>query len=252
MLAISPTQSNVVQALGLFLQSVMPAVAADGSAVSVLVGQQNRAAEPAGTTFAVMTPVWFERLWTNVDGAADVKFSGSISGAVMTVSAVQAGSIAAGATVFGPGVAFGTAVGAQASGTPGGAGAYAVSPAQTVAPGTLSAGAKTLTQGAKVTVQVDFHSADSTAGDIAQTVSTALRDEFGVAFFAALAPPLNGVVPLYADDPRQTPFINSEQQYEWRWVIEVCLQVDQTVTVPQTYSDSATVDVVDVSAAYPA
>ena len=81
---------------------------------------------------------------------------------------------------------------------------------------------------------------------------TALRDEFGVAFFAALAPPLNGVVPLYADDPRQTPFINSEQQYEWRWVIEVCLQVDQTVTVPQTYSDSATVDVVDVSAAYPA
>ena len=70
-------------------------------------------------------------------------------------------------------------------------------------------------------------------------------------FFAALSPPLNGVVPLYADDPRQMPFINAESQYEWRWVLEAKLQVNQAVQIPQQFADSAVVDAISVEAEFP-
>lgn len=240
-LTVSPTQSNILAALGAFLTAVLPTVAADGTPFTVLTAQQNRAAEPAGTSFAVMTPINFERLSTNADGSADVRFTGSIAAAVLTVTAVGIGTVTAGATLVGPGVAPNTVIGTQIGGTPGGAGTYNVTPSQTVGSETLSAGAKTMMQDSLITVQIDFHSADTTGGDMAQIVSTALRDEFGVDFFGALAPPLNGVVPIHADNPRQAPFINAEQQYEWRWTVDCQLEVQQIVSVPQTYTDSVTV-----------
>jgi hypothetical protein len=49
-------------------------------------------------------------------------------------------------------------------------------------------------------------------------------------------------VPLYADDPRYMPFVNENQQYEWRWVLEACFQVNQTVVVPKQYADAVDVD----------
>ena len=227
-----------------------PATMATG--VTVIAGQQNRAAEPANPYFAVLTPISFRRLATNVDGSADCKFAGSISGTTLTVTAVDAGTLAAGATVFGTGVAAGTRVVQQLSGSPpGGAGTYQVSPSQTAAAQTFSAGRNTLTQTAEIMVQIDLHSPDSLAGDFAQTVSTALRDEYGVDFFAGLAAPLNGVVPYHADDPRQVPFINAEQQWEFRWTLDAVLGIDQVVAVPQEYADSAAVVTKDVSALYP-
>ncbi len=116
---------------------------------------------------------------------------------------------------------------------------------------TLSSGAKTLEQHAKVTVQMDFHSANDTdAGDMAQTVSTTLRDDFGVQQFANQSPNY-GVVPLYADDPKMLPFLNAEQAYEWRFVVEAVLQVNQVVSVSQQFADVVTVDVISVDATYP-
>jgi hypothetical protein len=115
----------------------------------------------------------------------------------------------------------------------------------------MSAGTKIMVQNAQITVQCDFHAPDTAGGDMAQIVSTALRDEYGVDFFAALAPPLNGIIPLYADDPKQVPFTNAEQQWEWRWIVEAQLEVNQAVSVLQSYADSITIDVVDVSATYP-
>ena len=85
---------------------------------------------------------------------------------------------------------------------------------------------------AEATVQLDFHSAGTQASDYAETVSMLLRDEYGVDFFAALAPPLNGVFPLHADDPRHMPFVNDSQQMEWRWILEAHLQVYQVIVVP--------------------
>jgi hypothetical protein len=85
---------------------------------------------------------------------------------------------------------------------------------------------------------------------MAQTVSTLMRDAFAVEQFAAQEPNY-GVVPLLADDPRQRPFINAEQQVEWRWSVEAMLQANQVLSVPQQFADSASVDLVSVDAAYP-
>jgi hypothetical protein len=214
--------------------------------VTVIAGQQNRAPEPVNPWFVVMTPIRFNRLATNIDSSDDVKFTGSIAGNTLTVSALISGAIVAGATVFGTGVAANTVV--TAIGSPG---VYTVSPNQNAASAVMSAGSKALMQEAESTVQLDFHSPDSTSGDFAQAISTALRDEYGVNFFAGLAAPLNGVVPFYADDPAQRPFINAENQYETRWVLEACFQVNQTLSVPQEYADAATITLKDVDALYP-
>lgn len=240
MTAISPTQSNVLAALRSFLLDVLPA------GYAVVAGQPNRVPEVQGGNFCVMTPIRMPRLATNLDSWADVEFTGSISGALMTVTAVEFGAIAAGATVFGTGVSAGTAVSSQASGTPGGVGVYVVSPAQAVGSETMGAGAQTYELDAEAVVQLDFHSADLTSGDAAQTVSTLLRDPYGTTFFAALPAPQNGVSPLYADDPAQRPFANDQAQIEFRWVLEAHLQVNQIVGVPQPYADSAEVDAISV------
>lgn len=220
--------------------------------VTIIAGQQNRTAEPANPYFVVFIPIMFRRLATNLDSSADCKLIGSISGNTLTAVSVAAGAIIAGATLFGTGVATGTTVIAQLTGLPGGAGTYQTSPSQTATQQTISAGQKGMTQEAEVTVQIDFHSPDSLAGDFAQTVSTALRDEYGVSFFANLSAPLNGVVPFYADDPAQRPFVNDQNQYEFRWSCDAKFQVNQVVSVPQEYADSADIDVVDVLADYPA
>ncbi len=218
--------------------------------VDVLTGQQNRTAEPSNPYFILMTPVRFERLSTNVDVSQDCKFVASISGTEMNVSSVDDGEIEIGNLVFGPGLAAGTIVTGFGTGS-GGVGTYNIAPSQTVNSEIMSAGTKVMTQNARIVVQLEFQGAGTAAGDFAQTVSTALRDEFGVDFFANLAAPLNGVVPLYADDPHQVAFINAENQFEWRWVLDAHLEVQQTVTVPQTYADSASVDVVGVEAEFP-
>lgn len=208
--------------------------------VSAVPGQVNRVPEPVNPFFAVATPIRFDRLSTNADDSADVKLVGSIAGNTLTVSEVAFGQVQAGATLSGTGVVPNTVVTGM-SGTAGGPGTYAVSPSQNAAPQTMSAGSKTMMQDSLVTVQIDFHAPDTTAGDFAQTVSTALRDEYGVSFFAALSAPLSGVVPIHADDPRQAPFINAEAQYEWRWTVDCQLEVQQVVSVPQTYADAIAV-----------
>lgn len=215
--------------------------------VSAVAGLPNRVAEPNNPWFVVVTPIGWVRLGTNQDASADCKFTGSIAATTLTVTGVQIGALQVGATVIGTAVTGGPVILSQLTGTPGGSGTYALSgPSQNVASGTLSAGVKAIMQSGELTAQLDFHAPDSTAGDFAMTVSTAFRDEFGVSFFAALTSPLNGVVPLYADDPRLAPFINAENQYEWRWVLEAKVQIDQTVAISQTYADAATVTVNEV------
>ena len=195
-----------------------------------------------------MTPIRFERLSTNVDSYVDCKFTGSITSTLLNVGAVAPGypnAIGPGSVIFGAGVAPGTTVTAFGTGT-GGAGTYVVDTPQTVASEALATGAQTLSQSVKVTVQLDFHSANDTdAGDMAQTVSTMLRDEFGVQQCAGQTPSY-GVVPLHADDPAQRPFVNDQQQWEWRWVTECELQAVQTITVPQQYADAVKLGLVEV------
>lgn len=237
----SPTRSDVQAALRAFLLNVLPA------GTKVLAAMDNRVPEVVDGDFVIMTPIRFQRLETNIDDSADVKFTASIAGTLMTVTAVAFGAIEVGATVFGTGVAAGTVVTVPGTGT-GGIGTYTVSTSQTVSSRTMSSGAKSVTQHAEVTVQLDVHGPKS--GDSAQVISTLLRDEYGVQQFAGQSPNY-GVVPLHADEPKQMPFVNAEQQYEWRWVVEAMLQVNQVVSVPQQYSDSIDVTLVSVDAVYP-
>lgn len=249
---VSPTQSQVQQALRAFLLNVLPAIGSDGKPIAVVAGQQNRVPEPNAADFVVMTPINFQRLATNQDASADVKFTGSISGSTLTVTSVVFGSIVLGATIFGTGVKANSVVRSLGEGTTGGVGTYQLTVGgQNVPSQTLSAGQRTLTQEAIVTIQLDFHGAGLEAGDMAQTVSTAFRDEYATTFFAALLPPLNNVGPLYADDPVEAPFVNDQNQYEWRWTINAKLQVNQTVPVPQEYGDAASVTLKDVDALFP-
>ena len=59
-------------------------------------------------------------------------FTASITGTVMTVTAMASGAIAAGQAVTGTGVADGTIIGTQLTGDTGGTGTYNVTPSQTV------------------------------------------------------------------------------------------------------------------------
>jgi hypothetical protein len=243
--AITPSQSYLTTAIRAFLLAELP------SGTEVVLGQINRVAEPSSTNFVVMTPIRFDRLDTNLDESLDLKMTGSISGTTMTITAVSAkspGAIVVGAPIFGVGIMAGTTVTAFGTGT-GGIGTYTVSQSQTVGSQTLSAGRKAMTQSAMATVQLDFHSENTVeAGNMAQTIATLLRDDYGVTAFANQP---SDVVPLYADDPRQMPFINDQQQYEWRWILEARFQVNQQVSVPQEYADAVNVGLIEVDGRYP-
>jgi len=237
-----PTQSGIQTALRAFLIQILP------TGVEVIEGQDNRVPEPQGTDFVVMTTILRERLETNIDTYADGAFTGSIAGTVMTVTAVQIGAVVVGNVLFGSGVTAGTTITAQTGGAPGGIGTYTVMPSQTVGTETLACGAGIIAQPTKVTVQLDVHSANvQDAADMAQTIATLFRDEYATQFFAVTG---TDVTPLYAGDPKQMPFINAEQQYETRYVVDAVLQANQVVGVPQQFADRLTVDLISVEATY--
>lgn len=98
-------------------------------------------------------------------------------------------------------------------------------------------------QGIQVHIQLDFYG--STSGDWANIVSTLWRDTYGC---DALAPTCQ---PLFADDARMAPLVDSEEQYEERWQLDARLQYNPQVTVSQAFAASvAPVDLINVNEAY--
>jgi hypothetical protein len=238
--AISPTQDDVQAALGQFLMDALPGF-------DVISAMPNQVPEPKQTSFVIMSPLRAQRLRTNVDSDADVRFTASFAGTTMTVSAVDFGTIVPGAWVFAVGVTLGTLVESQSSGAPGGTGVYVISAPFTLASRVAAAGTKTIEIASDLTVQLDFHSDDYSAFSAAQAASALLRDPAGIDFFRDVDP-AGRITPLYADDPAQRTFVNAESQYEQRWVLEAHLQVNQTLSVPQQYADAVEVELVDVGA----
>lgn len=239
----SVTQDDIWLALQAFLAEILPdSVGAE----NIIQAQVNRVPEPTGPDFVLMTPVTRVRLSTNFDSPADTVFVGSISGTALTVTNIQDGTISVGQSVFGTGVAAGTKVVATVSGT-GGTGTYTVSPTQTVVNGTLSGGQVGVAQATEVMIQLDVHGPSS--GDNSQVITTLMRDEYGVRRLQELSG--GQVWPLYADDPRQTAFINEQQQYEDRYVLSCVLQINPVVTIPQEFASVVEVDLLDVDATYP-
>jgi hypothetical protein len=238
--ALSLTEVQIFTALRSFLLSIMPV------GMEIVKAQDNRVPEPAGADFITMTPLFRERLSTNVATYTDTAFTGSITGNTLTVTNVSLGSIKVGAQLLGNNLAANTVVKALGTGT-GGVGTYVVTPTQTLASQTIAAGVETLLQSIKFTVQLDVHGPNS--ADNVQVITTLFRDRYGVDQFATSGV---DVTPLYANDPHQMPFLNGEQQVEDRWAVDVVLQCNPVVSVPQQFADQLDVNIVSVDAAYPA
>lgn len=232
---ISITQTQVEKALGDFLTRVLAFPLGQ-----VVTGQVNRVPEPEGD-FCEMWPLSRPRLATNVETPEDVKFTGSINGLAMNVSAVAHGVIAEGNVVFGEDVEFGTKIAAQVDGTPGGIGNYTVTLTNELTSQVLSAGVINEDMSTEVVMQVDVHGPSST--DNAQIIQQLLRSPYGVRLFEG-----TGVSPLYADNPKQMPFHNAANQYEDRWVVDVHLQIHPVIPVPQEFADSLVVGITNVPA----
>jgi hypothetical protein len=241
---VSPTEQQIDTALNAFLATLAPA------GTPIILGQQNRVPEPQPGTFLVMWPLRRIRLATNEDAFDDCFFDGSIAGTLMTVGTVTGLALAPGRAVYGPDVAAGTTIASQQSGTPGGAGVYVVSPSQTVSSATFSAGAATFTQETEVVYQVDVHAPGvQAASDLAQAITTMTRDAYATTFFAAQGV---AVRPIHADDPRQIPWTDAEDQFESRYVVEMHLDVQQTISgVPAQFAGSATITAINVDASFP-
>jgi len=223
-------------------QTVLPQTLSSG--VPVFQGQVNRVVESPSPDYCVMWPIMRERIETNIDTWADAKFIGSISGTTMTITQEFYGSIRIGSPVFGVGIIPGTKVIKVVSGI-GGVGEYIVAPSQNVSSRAVACGTQNFLQPTKVTVQIDVHGPN--ASDNAQIISTMFRDAYAVEIFQASG---YDVAPLHADDPKQVPFQNAEEQWETRYSIDAVMQANQTVVAGLQYADALAVDLINVEATY--
>lgn len=261
-LTVSITESQIFQALGDFISSVLSPF------VDVSRGQQNRKAEPSNDDYVVMWPLLRTRLSTNIDSLVDVAFQGSISGsganAVLTVAQMLAGAMEIGLTLSGLGVPAGVTIGQQLTGTttsPAGIGTYqlvGVSGTLSIAHEIMQAGYEQFMKPTQVDIQVDVHGPNS--ADNAEIIATLFRSSYGVDAFSAEGAAIGitfaagvsmigavDVTPLYCEDPRQSPFLNAEQQYEERWTVDVHLQANLAIRVPRQFAGSLSLVVNNVS-----
>lgn len=82
-----------------------------------------------------------------------------------------------------------------------------------------------------------------TAGDWAQTLATLWFSDVSTDFLAAY-----NIFPLFADDPRHSPWVNGEQQWESRWIVNVYMQVNPVLEfdVPSFATDTIEVGIIGV------
>lgn len=237
----APSEDDIGAVLRSFLASVLP------DNMPVIFGQINRTPEPGASDFVVMTPLRQDRIETNIDEFDDVSFTGQISGMTLTVTEVNFGMLSIGAPVFGVDVLPNTKITALGTGT-GGEGTYTINNSQNIASRAMGAGGETITQPCQLTWQLDVHGPSSSNN--AARIATMFRDEYAVNKFAETS---NSVVPLYCEEPRQMPFINAEEQYEYRWVVGAVMQANFAMTkIPQQFAASLSVNTINVEAEYPA
>lgn len=236
---ISPNEQDVFRVLRAFIQSVLPA------GVPVRQGEFNRVAEPAHPDFVIMTTLRAPRMGSNFEDFFDLAFTGTIAGDLLTVSALVAkplgvvpATIGIGSPIFGVGVADNTVVTALV-----GAGTYRVSPgAQTIAPEKMATGVRAITQPGEYVIQVDVHGPLSQ--DNSRLITTTFFDPYAAEFFAGVNPAIS---PLFADDPQQLPFGNEQQQVEFRYSVDLHLEVNQTIRLPQQFAGALEVSTARVS-----
>jgi hypothetical protein len=101
---------------------------------------------------------------------------------------------------------------------------------------------ETVRQSTRADLQIDFYGTYS--GVWAAQFVTLWRDEYACAL-------MQNSQPLYADEARMIPLVDSEQQYEERWMVEAAAQYNPVTTVSQGYADALDVTLIDVEQRYP-
>lgn len=231
-------EGSVFKAVGDVIETILPA------GTPAIVFDVNRVPEPIESNYVVMRPLRQGRLSTNRDSFADCRFIGAISGDVLTVSVVDYGSLAVGRRIFSVDMAPGTEITESLSGN-----SYRVSRPQALSERVMAAGTISIDQHVEMVMQLDVHGPRS--ADNSVVLSTIFRDAYGTELFQRLAG--CGITPLYTDDPRNLAFINGADQYEYRWIVDVHLQINQTLlNIPQEAAESVTVGLIPVDVKYPA
>lgn len=116
----------------------------------------------------------------------------------------------------------------------------------TFIPGQSNPGNETHARSTQWNVQLDCYGPD--AADMAALIATAFKTDYAAETLAEAAIEIQ---PLYANDPRQMTIVDSEGQYNPRWIVELALQYNPVVTLPQDFAMSLTVVPAEVDATFP-
>lgn len=100
-------------------------------------------------------------------------------------------------------------------------------------------GTRSAERALQVGVAINFYGPNAT--DNGQIFSQLLRDAYGCEFLAPYH-----VQPLWCDDGRQMPLIDSEKQYATRWMIQTWLQINPTVSTSQAFADTVAINLAKV------
>jgi hypothetical protein len=247
---LSQTESQQLTALRAFLISILPI-----DQTQIVKGQVNRVAQPLNGDFVVYWPIQQRRLATNTNDYADNIFVGSIAGSILSVTELMQveGELSAGITLTdgtAGNILANTQILSQLSGSPGGTGTYSVTNTQVLSAETLYAGVSDALVPMEWTVQLDVHGPNS--ANNAVIVEGLFRSEYGTTSFAASGQAGGyDIQPLYCDDARQMPFLNGEQQIEYRWTLDLRMQINPIVRTQQDFATALDVNIIEVDATYP-
>ena len=99
-------------------------------------------------------------------------------------------------------------------------------------------GRRDTTRSTQVGCVVNFYGDQAT--DNGQIFNQLFRDMYGCDFMR----PYN-VQPLWCDDGRQLPLIDSEKQYAQRWQVRAVMQINPTISTSQEFADTVAITMVE-------
>lgn len=99
-------------------------------------------------------------------------------------------------------------------------------------------GRRETTRSTQVGCFINFYG--DAATDNGQIFNQLFRDPYGCDFLRPY-----GVQPLWCDDGRQMPLIDSERQYATRWMIHALMQINPTISTSQEFADTLHLTIVE-------
>ncbi len=105
---------------------------------------------------------------------------------------------------------------------------------------------RTIVDKTQITMQINVFGAATS--NYMQAITTLWRDMSAVDFFDALNIDLT---PLFTSDVRQAGFITSERQYDDQWTVDLEMQANFTLSLPQQFATEIDVTLFEIDAAYP-